>query len=125
MNYTKPNKFYYRIAQAACWVVSKVIFQNKVLRNEIRGKGGPFVVIANHECVYDFANLICTTSKPMSFVISLSFFSSMPIKGFLEKMGVIPKQQFQTTVKDMKRMKAVIDHGAPLVIFSTSSMPPT
>jgi len=87
MNYTKPNKFYYRIAQAACRVVSKVIFQNKVLRNEIRGKGGPFVVIANHECVYDFANLICTTSQPMSFVISRSFFSSLPIKGFLEKMG--------------------------------------
>ena len=122
MNYTKPNKFYYRIAQAACWVVSKVIFQNKVLRNEIRGKGGPFVVIANHECVYDFANLICTTSKPMSFVISRSFFSSLPIKGFLEKMGVIPKQQFQTTVKDMKRMKAVIDHGAPLVIYPAGLM---
>ena len=122
MNYTKPNKFYYRIAQAACWVVSKVIFQNKVLRNEIRGKGGPFVVIANHECVYDFANLICTTSQPMSFVISRSFFSSLPIKGFLEKMGVIPKQQFQTTVADMKKMKAVVEAGQPLVIYPAGLM---
>ena len=90
MRYKKPNKLYYRIAQAACLVVSKVVFGNKVLRNEIRGKQGPFVVIANHECAYDFVNLIGATHLPMSFVISQSFFSSLPIKGFLEKMGVIP-----------------------------------
>ena len=122
MHYRKPSKLHYRIAQAACWVVSKVIFGNKVIRNEIRGKQGPFVVIANHECAYDFANLICATGRPMSFVISRSFFSSLPIKGFLEKMGVIPKQQFQTTVHDMKTMKSVIDHGAPLVIYPAGLM---
>ena len=122
MNYTKPNILCYRITQAACWVFSKVIFRNKVLRNEIRGKKGAFVVIANHECAYDFANLFCATSRPMSFVISQSFFSSLPIKGFLEKIGVIPKQQFQTTVKDMKAMKAVIDHGQPLVIYPAGLM---
>ena len=122
MNYRKPNTLCYRIAQAACWVVSKVIFQNKVLRNEVRDKAGPFVIIANHECAYDFANLICATNRPMSFVISQSFFSTLPIRGFLEKMGVIPKQQFQTTVKDMKNMKAVIDHGQPLVIYPAGLM---
>ena len=122
MRYKKPNKLYYRIAQAACLVVSKVVFGNKVLRNEIRGKQGPFVVIANHECAYDFVNLIGATHLPMSFVISQSFFSSLPIKGFLEIMGVIPKQQFQTTVKDMKNMKAVIDHGQPLVIYPAGLM---
>lgn len=122
MNYTKPGKLHYRIAQAVCWVVSKVIFRNKVLRNEIKGKEGPFVVIANHECAYDFVNLICATARPMSFVISQSFFSTLPIRGFLQKMGVIPKQQFQTTVKDMKRMKAVIDHEQPLVIYPAGLM---
>lgn len=122
MHYHKPSKLHYRIAQAACWLVSKTVFRNRVLRNEIRGKQGPFVVIANHECAYDFVNLICATSRPMSFVISQSFFSSLPIKGFLEKMGVIPKQQFQTTVHDMKAMKAVIDHGQPLVIYPAGLM---
>ena len=122
MHYHKPSKLHYRIAQAACWLVSKTVFRNRVLRNEIRGKQGPFVVIANHECAYDFVNLICATSRPMSFVISQSFFSSLPIKGFLEQMGVIPKQQFQTTVHDMKTMKAVIDHGQPLVIYPAGLM---
>lgn len=122
MAYRKPSKLHYRIAQGVCWVVSKTIFRNKVLRNEIKRKEGPFVVIANHQCAYDFVNLICATARPMSFVISKSFFSSLPIKGFLEKMGVIPKQQFQTTVKDMKNMKSVIDNGQPLVIYPAGLM---
>lgn len=122
MAYRKPSTLHYRIAQGVCWVVSKTIFRNKVLRNEIRGKQGPFVVIANHQCAYDFVNLICASKRPMSFVISRSFFSSLPIKGFLEKMGVIPKQQFQTTVKDMKNMKSVIDSGEPLVIYPAGLM---
>lgn len=122
MHYTKPNKLHYRLAQAASWVVSKLVFRNKVLRNEMRDAQGPYVVIANHQCAYDFVNLIGATRRPMSFVISQSFFSSLPIKGFMEKMGVIPKQQFQTSVQDMKRMKAVIDHGAPLVIYPAGLM---
>lgn len=122
MRYHKPCKLHYRIAQAACWVVSKTIFRNRVLRNEIKGATGPFVVIANHQCAYDFVNLICTAARPMSFVISQSFFNSLPIRGFLQKMGVIPKQQFQTTVADMKNMKAVIDHGEPLVIYPAGLM---
>ena len=31
MRYKKANKLYYRTAQAVCWVVSEIIFQNKVL----------------------------------------------------------------------------------------------
>lgn len=122
MAYKKPSKLHYRVAQGVCWLVSKTIFCNKVLRNEIKGRQGPFVVIANHQCAYDFVNLICASTRPMSFVISKSFFSSLPIKGFLQKMGVIPKQQFQTTVTDMKNMKSVIDNGQPLVIYPAGLM---
>lgn len=122
MHYHKPCKFHYRIAQAVCWLVSKIIFRNKVLRNEIKGVSGPYVVIANHQCAYDFVNLIGATSRPMSFVISNSFYNSLPIRGFLNKMGVIPKQQFQTTVMDMKNMKAVTDNGQPLVIYPAGLM---
>jgi hypothetical protein len=120
--YNKPGRFHYRIAQAASWLVSKVLYRNKVLRNEIKHQDGPFVVIANHQTALDFVNLICATSRPMSFVISRSFFTTLPIKGFLNKMGVIPKQQFQTTVKDMKQMKSVIDNGQPLVIYPAGLM---
>lgn len=122
MEYQRPKRLYYRLAQAISWFVATFIFKRKFIRNEIRGKKGPFVVIANHEAAYDFVNLIGATARPMSFVISKSFFSSLPIQGFLKKMGVIPKQQFQTTVTDLKKMKRVIEHGEPLVIYPAGLM---
>ena len=122
MQYTKPSRFHYRIAQAASWVVSKAIFHKKVLRNEIRGVDGPFVVIANHQAALDFVNLIGATSRPMHFVISKSFFTTLPVKGFMKKMGVIPKQQFQTSADDLKKMKTVIQNGQPVVIYPAGLM---
>lgn len=122
MAYKKPNLFCYRIAQAASWLVATFVFRRQILRNEIRGKKGPFVVIANHQAALDFVNLMGLSRRPMSFVISNAFYRALPLTGFMDRMGVIPKQQFQTSLKDMKRMKAVIDHGAPLVIYPAGLM---
>ena len=122
MRYTKPSKFYYRLAQVVSWFVATFIFRRKILRNEIKGVEGPYVVIANHQAAYDFVNLIGTNRRPMTFVISSSFYNSLPVKGILTKLGVIPKQQFQTSVRDMKKMKAVVDQGQPLVIYPAGLM---
>jgi len=122
MHYVKPRILHYRIAQAASLLVSALVFRRKLLRNEIKGLCGPFVVIANHGAALDFVNLIGATSQPMSFVISNSFYSTLPIRRFLDKLGVLPKQQFQTTLSDMKRCKAVVDAGEPLVIYPAGLM---
>ena len=122
MKYQKPNQFCYRIAQVVSWFVATFVFKRKILRNELKGKKGPFVVIANHEAALDFVNLIGMTCRPMTFVISKSFFSTLPIRGFLKKMGVIPKQQFQTSADDLKKMKRVIDAGQSVVIYPAGLM---
>lgn len=122
MRYAKPNMFCYRLAQVVAWVVSTFIFRRKMIRNEIRGKKGPFVVIANHEAALDFVNIIGATSRPMHFVISRSFYDSLPVKGFLKKLGMIPKQQFQTSPKDLKQMKAIIDDGEIVAIYPAGLM---
>ncbi len=122
MAYRKPNRICYAIAQVACFAFATAVFRRKFLRNEIRGKKGPFVVVANHQAAYDFANLMGATARPMSFVISNSFYRSLPLKGFLKSIGVIPKQQFQTTATDLKRMKEVIDRGEALVIYPAGLM---
>ena len=122
MKYKKPSWLHYKFAQFVCGIVARFIFKFKILRNEIKDKKGPFVVIANHQAAYDFVNLIGLCKRPMSFVISNSFYSSLPIKGFLAKMGVIPKQQFQTATVDLKRMKRVVEAGEPLVIYPAGLM---
>ena len=122
MHYQKPSLLYYRLAQAASCVVAGCIFKRKLLRNEIRNRKGPFVVIANHQAAYDFVNLISACKRPMSFVISNSFYQSLPVKGILDKMAVIPKQQFQTAVGDLKKIRAVIQAGEPVVIYPAGLM---
>ncbi len=122
MSYQKPKLFYYRTAQAIGALTSKLIFRCRTLRNEIKNQTGAFVVIANHQSMLDFVNLIGATRRPMSFVISQSFFRTLPLTGFMEKMGVIPKQQFQTAPHDLKQMKATIASGQPVVIYPAGLM---
>ena len=122
MRYRKPNKAVYRFAQGVSWVVAKCLFRLKMGRNDIKNKEGAYLVIANHQCALDFVNLIGATKRPMTFVLSKSFFNTLPITGLLDKLGVIPKQQFQTTVTDMKNMKAVVEAGQPLAIYPAGLM---
>ena len=122
MRYQKPNVPVYRFAQAVSWIVAKCVFRLKIGQNEIKNKNGAFLVIANHQCALDFVNLIGATSRPMTFVLSKSFFSTLPIQGVLKQLGIIPKQQFQTAVGDMKKMKAVVEAGQPLAIYPAGLM---
>ena len=122
MDYQKPNAFYYRFTQAVSHIVATCVFKRTLLRNDIKDAKGPFVVIANHQAAYDFVNLIGICRRPMSFVISNSFYQSLSIQGILDKLAVIPKQQFQTAVSDMKKIRAVIQAGEPIVIYPAGLM---
>lgn len=122
MNYKKPRKFFYRIAQFVSWIASALFFKRKIIRNEIKGKKGPYMIIANHQAALDFVNLIGVTKTPMNFVISDSFYNTLPIKGYLDKIAVIPKQQFQTSINDMKKMKAVIENNGVLAVYPAGLM---
>lgn len=120
--YVRPNIALYRAAQAVSLVFSKLVFRRRFIRNELKDAEGPLVVIANHQAALDFVNIIGATSRPMSFVISNSFYNSLPVNGILKRLAVIPKQQFQTTVHDMKRIRSVIDNDGILVIYPAGLM---
>jgi len=120
--YKKPNQIAYRLAQAAAFLFGAIVFKRKVLRNEIKGVKGPYVILANHQAAYDFVNLIGATKRRISFVISNSMYQSLPIKNFIKALGVIPKQQFQTSVSDMKRIRAVVEKGHPLALYPAGLM---
>ncbi len=125
----KPNKskpkqsiVAYRIVQFLAWFIAVFAFNRKFKRNEIKNKKGPFVVIANHEASLDFVNLIGATRTPMSFVISNSFYSTLPCKRFVSRLGMIPKQQFQTSLRDLGAMRSTIKEGRILVIYPAGLM---
>lgn len=98
-------------------------FKTVTLRNEIRDAEGPYVVIANHQCATDFMYMLAVKTKtPVSLVISDAFYRTCPVKKQMDKVGVIPKQQFQTLPGDVKRMKKVISDGGALVIYPAGLM---
>lgn len=121
-NAIKQNRFLYGAMKLAANAVSRVKFKREFLRNEIEGKKGPFVVIANHAAALDFVNLIGATKERMHFVISSSFYQTIPVPGVMPRLGLIPKQQFQTTLNDLRTMKQVIDAGGILVIYPAGLM---
>lgn len=118
----KQSGLFYLIARIASFITARLIFKRKFIRNEIKDKKGPLLIIANHEAAYDFVNLIGATRRKMTFVISESFYETVPVKGIIKRMGVIPKQQFQTTLKDIKSMKAVVDNDRILTIYPAGLM---
>ena len=103
-------------------VVARCVFHRRVLRNELKGVKGPFVVIANHQTKLDFVNLVDLAGKPMHVVVSDAFYSTSPVKWGMDRLGMIPKQQFQTSMQDLRRMKEVVDGGEGLVIYPAGLM---
>ena len=118
----KRSPFLYALWRFLANVFSAIVFRRKFLRNEIKNKKGPFVVIANHQAALDFVNLIGASKAPMSFVVSNSFYRTIPLKGIMPRLGLIPKQQFQTTLANMRRMKQIIDEEGILVIYPAGLM---
>lgn len=118
----EQNIVCYYIVRALAWLMAIFVFRRTFVRNELRKVKGPCVVIANHEAALDFVNLIGATRRPMSFVISHAFYETLPCKHFIKRLGMIPKQQFQTSIKDVRRMKNAIRDGKILVIYPAGLM---
>lgn len=120
--FKKPNYLLYGILILLCKIIAKVKFNLKIGKNEIKKLKGPYIVLANHESSIDFINLICCTNRRLSIVVSNSFYQSLNINPLMKMCGVIPKQQFQTTVSDMRKMKEAINANRHLAIYPTGLM---
>lgn len=120
--YKKPNWFIYKIFYLASKLVSKVKLNLKVLRNETKEEKGSFVVLCNHAAALDFIPACVALKRRVHFVVSNAFYQTLSVRPLLKSVGVIPKNQFQTSVKDMKLMRTVIDNDMPLVIYPAGLM---
>lgn len=120
--YKKPNPFVYKLFLLSSKLYSWRKLGLKIERNEVRGKKGSFVVIANHAAAIDFMPACVAIKRRAHFVISQSFYQSNPIQPLLKAVKCIPKNQFQTSVVHMRKMKAVLDNDMPLVFYPAGLM---
>ncbi len=115
-------KIVYRIAQFLSNIIAKVIFKRKYLRNEIKNTKGPMVIVCNHQAALDFTTLIGATKEMQTFVVSDSFYQTLPFQKGMDKIGVIPKQQFQTSIKEIALMRKAVKHDGILTFYPAGLM---
>ncbi|MBE5743286.1 MAG: hypothetical protein E7358_01030 [Clostridiales bacterium] len=122
--YNKINPFVYGVAKIASKFFCSFKLNLKLVKNEYAPNDGrKKVVICNHESFYDFMGILAYLKGSAHIVMSKTMLRTMPIKNLIIKAGVIEKNQFQTTVLDMRKMKAVLDDNKTLVIFPAGLMP--
>lgn len=120
--YKKPNAVVYKLFYWACKLIAKLKFNLKINRNELKTAKSPYVILANHESSIDFINVCVVNKRRLNFIISNSFYETLSIQPLMKAAGVLPKNQFQTMVEDMKKMKACLDNGMPIAIFPAGLM---
>lgn len=118
----KPNTIVYALYVFLSKIVSKLIFNLKYDKKQFKEIKGPCLILANHECKLDFIFLTAALKRKAHFVISNSFYQINPIKPLLSAVQVIPKQQFQTSLSDMRKIKASLENNIPLIIYPAGMM---
>ena len=121
-SYRKPNRFFVSIGKAISRFLCKFVINAKVTRNDLEGKTGKCVIIANHQSVIDILPAYTAVPAKTHFVVSKAMMQTLPIAPIMEMCGAIEKNQFQTSVFDMRRMKAVLDHDEPLMLYPAGLM---
>lgn len=119
----EQNIVLYRFIRLIVKIFAALMFRCRIRRNELKNVQGPCVVLANHECMLDFINLSAMVRRPIRFVISDSFYNSL--SGFskiLRQLGVIPKQQFETSLPALRKMKQIVNNGEILGIYPAGLM---
>lgn len=120
--YQKPNPLCYGILRTVSRLACRWYYPMEVLQNDLKGKSGRCVILANHESDIDFLTAFATLPKNTHVVASNSIMRSMPIYPLALKCGIIPKNQFQTNASHMRKMKAVLDHDEPLLLYPAGLM---
>ena len=121
--YRRPNALLYGIVRLVSKLACKLVFPLKVQRNELTGTAGRRILICNHEAAIDFLPVYAAVKERCHMVASNSIVMSIPVVAPLAaRTGVICKNQFQTLIGDMRKMKQVVDNGGLLVIFPAGMM---
>ena len=117
-----PNRFIFFVARGISRFLCRFVLNVHISKNELKGKSGRCVIIANHESVIDVLPAYAICPPKTHFVVSKAMMQSLPIAPLMEMCGAIGKNQFQTTALDMRRMRAVLDHDEPLMLYPAGLM---
>ena len=121
--YKKINPLIFYPVKFISKLFCKFALNLKITGNEFKSDGRKKIIIFNHESVYDFMVAYSVVPKKMHLVASNAFVRTLPFQSGVKSCGIIGKNQFSTSISDMKKMKAVLDDNNVLGLFPAGLMP--
>lgn len=123
LGYKKPNPIIFGILKLGSWFMNTFFYNLKIERNDLKqAKRGKKVILCNHESKVDFFAMFQAVPGMPHAVISNSFLRSLKINPLMKEIGCIGKNQFQTSVADLRTMKSVLDNDKTLVFYPAGLM---
>lgn len=113
----KPSVFY-KPAMYLFGLYLKAFRRLRVDRSGIRDIKPPYVIVSNHQSMFDFGAVafVCIKHPPI-FVVSTHFFRNKVFRIGLRLGGCIPKRQFFPDLSSVRKMIRVIRSGRSIAIF--------
>ena len=115
--YIKPKTSKYNFYKFLFKIASKLMFNVKVNKNELKNKKGPFLVIANHQSEIDFVNLIASIPTQTHLVVGYSAYKTSSMKKIMQEIGCIPRKNIDFSNEEINQMKNILNNNMPLAIF--------
>ncbi len=117
-NPREPNAFLYPVAEGLLATYLRVFRHQKIDRSAVKDLKPPFVVIGNHQSMWDFCTVgVCCRQARINFVVSAHFFRSPLLSKWLPVGGCISKKQFYPDLPAVRQMMRVIKRGGVVGIF--------
>lgn len=122
--YKKTSIVVYGVFRFFSGIISKYLYNPQVIRNEIKNIEGPFILIANHQSALDAMNIVIQYKGKLRIVFGNNYYYSLSkiVQKLADACGVIHKQQFQSQLSDLIKIKNVIRQGEALLIFPAGLM---
>ena len=121
--YKKPNVFSYTIGRIISFFYTTFLLNHHYVKNELKNIKGPAVVLGNHASSCDQFIACRSCRKRITYVISEAMYYTLPAKWFFSSLHLINKQQFFTSLADIRNMKDVISNKGILLLYPAGVVP--
>ena len=121
--YKKPNAFSYGIGRLVSFFYTTFRLNHRFVGNELKNIKGPAVVLGNHASSCDQFIACRSCRRRITYVISEAMYYTLPAPWFFSSLHLINKQQFFTSLADMRNMKDVIRNKGILLLYPAGVVP--
>ena len=108
----------YRLGVNLMYIYMRLFFGLKLDLSEMKGVKGPFLVVANHQSLFDFG-IVSKAALPeqLRFVISSHFFHNSAYNKLFTFIGAVSKRQFVPDTVSARKTLRLARQGCSICIF--------